>query len=156
MAALARTTPTTFVLLSADCCHHGGELRPNRYLPLTSACTPVHSSTRHPAKLLTLGDLLEHAPDQQARSEPFYRLKFPGVAHDHDEAERSLAKLAALDAHDDVLVLMAHDPALKKVVNFWPHFLNAWQPLKWKEKLRWTFLDDFSDQEGLADSNVVW
>lgn len=34
MMGLARTTPDSFVLMAADCCHHGGEFRPNQYQPL--------------------------------------------------------------------------------------------------------------------------
>lgn len=34
---LARTTPDTFVLMAADCCHHGGEFRPSRFRPLPAS-----------------------------------------------------------------------------------------------------------------------
>lgn len=120
--ALARTTSTGFVLLGADCCHHGGELRPNEYLPLPPVLSPY---------------------PKRSRTNPFYSLRCPGVTHDIEKAEESIKKLAPFDANEDILFVWGHDMALKGVLHFWPDWLNDWKKMGWKERLTWAFLDDF-------------
>jgi len=52
-------------------------------------------------------------------------------------------KMSEFDANEDVLVLLAHDPDVKDVVDLWPLPLTDWKAKGWKEKLRWSFLNDF-------------
>ena len=141
--ALARTTPTTFVLLGADCCHHGGEFRPSKYLPLPENVTPDMADLKRPRHAPCPGSLFLKIHPKRSATEPFYELKNPGISHDFGEATRSMRKMAEIDANENVLVLLAHDPEMKGVVDFWPRTLNDWKSKGWKEKLKWAFLKDF-------------
>jgi hypothetical protein len=90
----------------------------------------------------------------KSKQEPFYITPSPdelgGVAgpYSYDDSEATLHKLMALDAREDVLVLMAHDTSLAALegsegVTFYPSFANEWREKGWKELMHWYFLGDF-------------
>lgn len=140
MAALARVTssPPTFMLFAADACDHGGELRPTEYQPLPVQIAPS------PCKKLSVcpGSILQQLHSERSAVKPFYSPE-PDFPDDLETFKQSLRKLAEIDAHDDVLVVMAHDPSLKDLINFFPEKANLWKSKKIKEKGRWLFLNDF-------------
>ncbi|PBK67736.1 hypothetical protein ARMSODRAFT_888562, partial [Armillaria solidipes] len=47
----------------------------------------------------------------------------------------TLRMLTKLDAHPDVLLLIAHDSTVPGVVEEFPASLNAWREKGWKNKL---------------------
>ncbi|TGO48408.1 hypothetical protein BCON_0241g00130 [Botryotinia convoluta] len=70
------------------------------------------------------GSLFEPLLRDNDRDKPFYAIarRDDGkeVAHDVDEAERTIEKVMEVDASDEVLVVMAHDETLKDAVSFFP------------------------------------
>lgn len=145
MMALARTTPTTFVLLAADCCHHGGEFRPTRYNPLPDSIdpNPIVNSKAYPRGVPCPGSLFLGVHPKASRTEPFYELVNPRNSDTVREATRSQRKLDEFDASEDVLVLTAHDSDAADVIDLYPKTVDAWKSKGWKDKLRWAFLKDF-------------
>ncbi|KAH6678469.1 hypothetical protein B0J14DRAFT_625064 [Halenospora varia] len=147
MCGLARVTtnPDTFIFMGGDACHHGGEFRPSPYLPLPTHISPnpLHPSNPTPYPGSLFHPLLRDGDDTR----PFYEIaRLPDrklVAHDADEAERTIGKVIEADARDDVLVVMAHDESLVGVVEFFPQYADDFQKKGWVEKSRWLFLRDF-------------
>ncbi|WAO95518.1 Lactamase-B domain-containing protein [Fusarium falciforme] len=144
MAALARTTPSTFVLMGADTAHHCGSFRPSQYLPLPENISP--SPFSNPPFLpgsICPGEVLVKVHPQQVRDKPFYQNLSEAPDRNVAEAEKSVGKVIELDARDDVFVVVAHDSTLLDVINFFPDKVNDWKENGWKEKSRWRFLKDF-------------
>ncbi|TVY65704.1 Cytochrome P450 monooxygenase andK [Lachnellula suecica] len=145
MCGLARVTANNFIFMGGDSCHHGGELRPSKYLPLPSSISPnpLHPSSSAPCP----GSLFEPLYRDDDGTKPFYAIaRLPdgkGVAHDEDEAEETIGKVIEADANDEVLVVMAHDDSLLDVVDFFPKYANDFKHKGWVEKGRWLFLKDF-------------
>ena len=88
------------------------------------------------------GAILQRLQPIQSAIKPFYsvKLSFPT---DLEACEESLRKVMELDADDNVLVVMAHDPVLKGLVNFFPEKVNNWRSKDVKSKVTWLFLRDF-------------
>ncbi|UPK95545.1 hypothetical protein LCI18_006480 [Fusarium solani-melongenae] len=144
MAALARTTPSTFVLMGADTAHHCGSFRPSQYLPLPENISP--SPFSNPSFLpgsICPGEVLVKVHPQQVRDKPFYQNLSEAPGRNVAEAEKSVGKVIELDARNDVFVVVAHDSTLLDVINFFPDKVNDWKENGWKEKGRWRFLKDF-------------
>ncbi|TVY26853.1 Cytochrome P450 monooxygenase [Lachnellula hyalina] len=144
VCGLARVTANTFIFMGGDACHHAGEFRPSQYLPLPSSISPnplsLGSSTPCP------GSLFEDLYRDGDGTKPFYTIAKGGgaIAHDADEAERTIGKVMEADARDEVLVVMAHDDTLLDVVDFFPKYANDFKEKGWVEKGRWLFLKDFA------------
>ncbi|KAG5765643.1 hypothetical protein H9Q72_006288 [Fusarium xylarioides] len=144
MAALARTTPSTFILMGADTCHHCGSLRPTQYNPLPDTLSP--SPFSNPPFLpgtVCPGEVLVKIHPQHVRDKPFYHSLSEAHGRDVAEGEKSIAKLIDFDANEDVLVVMAHDSGLLDLIDFFPKQANDWREKGWKEQSRWRFLRDF-------------
>ena len=66
------------------------------------------------------------------------------MSHDVDAARESVAKMAGFDAHDNVLVIIAHDESLVDVVGMFPEVsANQWRSRGWKHKGMWKFSADY-------------
>jgi glyoxylase-like metal-dependent hydrolase (beta-lactamase superfamily II) len=145
MMGLARTTPTTFVLMGADCCHHGGEFRPTEYLPIPDSIfpNPIVSSKRYPRSHPCPGSLFVKIHPKQSETEPFYQLTMGKDADAVAEATRSQRKMFDFDADENVLVLVAHDAEAGDVIDLWPKNIDNWKEKGWKDQLTWAFLKDF-------------
>ncbi|KAF4978727.1 hypothetical protein FZEAL_4947 [Fusarium zealandicum] len=144
MAALARTTASTFVLIGADTCHHGGAFRPTQYLPLPDKLSP--SPFSNPPFLpgsVCPGEVLVKAHPEHKRDKPFYPTLSKSPGRNVAEAENSIGKLIEFDARDEIFVVIAHDSTLLDVVDFFPKKLNEWKNKGWKEESKWKFLGDF-------------
>ncbi|KAL7788377.1 Metallo-hydrolase/oxidoreductase [Trichoderma ceciliae] len=141
MCALARTTPTTFVFLGGDTCHHGGEFRPSehRHLPEIVHLQPYGTTCP--------GSLFEQSHPKKSRKEPFYTVAVSptgeGVAADANEARETVSKMQDFDASDDVFTVIAHDDSLLGIVDSFPKNMNDWKAKGWAKKGRWAFLKDF-------------
>ena len=164
LSALVRTTGDTFIFLGADICHFGGSFRPTRYVPMPSGLSSDDlgrsetPSLRYDASVFTR---LHWLPDM-GRVSPFYQpcSRADSWYVDPQRARESIRKLMALDADERVLVLIAHDPAVMKVLPFYPEYvMNGWYEAGWKQKLRWGFLDEFpvegKTREYLVDGTYV-
>jgi len=144
MCALARVTANSFIFMGGDSCHHGGEFRPSQYrtLPASISPNPIKPGSSTPCP----GSLFEDLYRNGDGKKPFYAIARVenGVAHDADEAERTIEKVIEADAQDEVLVVMAHDHSLMDVVDFFPKYANDFKQKGWAEKGRWLFLKDFA------------
>ncbi|KII92268.1 hypothetical protein PLICRDRAFT_102470 [Plicaturopsis crispa FD-325 SS-3] len=140
ISALARVTPTTFIFLGGDVCHHPGQLRPTSTLHTVVPC---------PGELLSITlppDYFDEPVDLHARTHPLLCFPKPGtgdtVHEDPPRAAESIGKLAAhFDAQPNVFVVVAHDVSLEGIIDLFPASLNAWKENGWKERGTWAFLD---------------
>jgi glyoxylase-like metal-dependent hydrolase (beta-lactamase superfamily II) len=146
LCGLARVTasPPSFILMGADCCHHSGEMRPSKYLPLPNSIAP---NPLEPASASACpGALFEHLLQEGDRTKPFYAQKQPGAFFCEPEiAEQTIEKVQEADATGTVLVVVAHDKHLKGVVDFFPKYANDFVAKGHVEKARWVFLKDFKE-----------
>ncbi|KAK0184147.1 beta-lactamase-like protein [Armillaria mellea] len=136
ISSLARVTPTTFVLLGGDCCHHVGDIRPS---PLHHSLCPCPTSLLQSA---THSLCKSHFPE--IGSGPLLKIPpppAPSVYKDYEATMQSLERLARLDADPDVLMIIAHDGTAPDVVEEFPRTVNGWKEKGWKEKLMWRFLE---------------
>ena len=148
ICALARvtTSPDSYIFMGGDSCHHGGEFRPSKYLPLPASILPNPLDLKgvHPCPGAAFSGILRHGDTRR----PFYdvvRYNVPSTSgYDPDVAEETIRKVMEADARPDVLVVMAHDESLLDVVDFFPKYANDFREKGWVEKGRWLFLKDFA------------
>lgn len=135
--------------MGADAAHHCGEIRPSAYLPLPDIISPHPLDESSQSTAPCPGALFEHLlRNSSDKTKPFLelskRLNSEGGAHtDPVEAARTIEKLQEADAHDKVLVVLAHDKSLLPVVDFFPKYANDFASKDWVKKGRWGFLKDF-------------
>ncbi|KAH0843126.1 ornithine carbamoyltransferase [Fonsecaea monophora] len=143
LAALVRTTtnPDTFILMGADTCHHGGEVRPSPYLPIPAEITP-HPFPSQSALSVCPGAIFENALRRLERpvDGPFF-----DAVHGHSLSDiaETIAKTQIADADPNVFFIAAHDDTIQGVVDLFPKSANAWKKQGWAEKVKWKFLKDF-------------
>ncbi|KAJ7675854.1 beta-lactamase-like protein [Mycena polygramma] len=118
VAALARVTPTSFVLLGGDTCHHAGMLRPTAKLHRHSPCPgELLAATRRSVSAVhfpppnAVGEF-----DLAARTVPMLDVAENGYYEEPPTARASIAKLGDVDANRDIFVVLAHDESLGDVV----------------------------------------
>jgi glyoxylase-like metal-dependent hydrolase (beta-lactamase superfamily II) len=142
LAGLARTTknPDTFIMMGGDLCHHGGEIRPSRFMAIPKKITisgpPTGAASECP------GSVLENLKRSrgEVRTDAFF---LPAMGLDIPEAISTIRKAQIADHRDDVLFVYAHDTTLRGVVNTFPASANDWKQHGWGSALRWQFLQDF-------------
>ncbi|KAK4541155.1 hypothetical protein LTR36_008229 [Oleoguttula mirabilis] len=143
ICGLARTStsPDTFVFMGGDASHHGGEFRPTDYLPLPKELKP--SPLRRRAGVCP-GHLLQDIHPHGTANKPFYNVT-KSFAHDKEVADWTIDGLGEFDAHENVLLLVAHDDAIvdPPQIDFYPEPLNDWHEKGVGEKVKWLFLGDF-------------
>ncbi|CAE6528823.1 unnamed protein product [Rhizoctonia solani] len=146
LCGLARTTPDTFVFMGADICHHGGQIRPTKYLPLPKTISPNPFPHRLDASVCP-GSLLLDVHPKGSATEPFYHVADPpqggAASSDPAEAQRSVEKLMDIDCHENIFTVITHDSTMLDVVDFFPRTLNDWKSKGYREKSMWRFLRDF-------------
>jgi hypothetical protein len=152
MCGLARTTPTTFMLLGADACHFAGALRPSPYIPMPPTLDSVSNGLDPyfppvcPCSMF--GDCHPGTTEEEKRTTGYYTpSRLPGSAYvDPDVALESIGGLTEFDASKDVFICLAHDPSLFEVLpllNACPtNALNDWQEKGYKETTKWRFLNE--------------
>lgn len=145
ICGLARTTtnPDTFIFMGGDASHHGGEFRPTEWLPLPKEIRPSPLKRR---PQVCPGELLQHAHHANAANTPFYNVT-PTFAHDKATADWTIDGLGEFDAHENVLLLTAHDDACVDPAqfDFYPKSLNDWYEQGIAKKIKWLFLEDFEE-----------
>ncbi|KAG8779168.1 hypothetical protein FRC12_024602 [Ceratobasidium sp. 428] len=142
ICGLARTTPDTFVFMGGDICHHAGQIRPTKYLPMPENISPNPFKPRGPP---CPGSLLVDAHPLCTSTEPFYRVAEGGYYDDAEESQRSLSKLEELDGHPNILTVIAHDNTLLDIIDFYPKTINDWRSKGYKERAMWEFVRDFRE-----------
>lgn len=149
LCALARVTTTgsqnsdedTFIFMGGDACHHGGEFRPTEYLPLPTRFNP--SPFTGPVLSVCPGALLQAAHHEMRADKPFYSVR-KGFSHNEEQCEHTITRVTQFDGVDNVLVVIAHDPALlEQGFPMYPSAANQWKQSDFARTLRWCFLKDF-------------
>lgn len=67
---------------------------------------------------------------------------------DAEEAVRTIEKLQQADAHENILMVAAHDESLLDIVDFFPKKANDFMKKDWVKAARWRFLIDFARAVG--------
>ncbi|KAI0146778.1 beta-lactamase-like protein [Pestalotiopsis sp. NC0098] len=152
VCGLARATsaPDSFILMGGDAVHHGGELRPHAYLPLPGGGGNISPDpfTATPSRPCP-GEMFEEVLRDGKSDQPFYLPAAPpSVHHDVPEMVETIRKLQECDAHDNVLVVAAHDTSLLSVADFFPRRANDFAAKGWVRQARWAFLKDFAEAVG--------
>jgi len=165
LCGLARTTSPlspegeSFIFMGGDLAHHGGEFRPSPHLPLPSSIVPNPFSlapkfahTLRAAASSCPGHLFSELNASRGRKEPgqtfFDVARAAGgsaVAHDADEAERTIHKVQVWDVRDDIFVVFAHDETLSTILDLFPRDATHWKEKGWAKQGKWAFLKDFAE-----------
>lgn len=146
ICAVARTTtsPSSFVFMGADACHHPGALRPTEYLPLpTSPPIPPPPSSNTTNLGTCPGSLLQRLTIAQSATKPFFTVAQGPLFPDHEAAMDTVQKIQQLDALDNVFVLIAHDLSLRDRIPLFPERINGWEERDLGGKTRWVFCGEF-------------
>ncbi|KAI3616870.1 metallo-beta-lactamase superfamily protein [Moniliophthora roreri] len=146
LAALARVTPSTFLLLGGDTAHHPGQVRPNAHIHKTCPCpAPILQSTRGSVSTKYFSPESTYF-DLENRTEPLLSVPSgtPSLYADRATSIDSQRALGVLDADPDVFVMLAHDPTPLMVIDMFPSTLDAWKAKGWKEQVVWEFLKEDS------------
>ncbi|KAF8745360.1 metallo-beta-lactamase superfamily protein, partial [Rhizoctonia solani] len=122
--------------MDGDACHHGGQPRPTKNLPLSEYISPNPFPNESNGAICPGALLLPIHPTHNP-TEPFYRVsKLPGGAAKTDpvEAQESLDKMKEMDGHDNVLTIIAHDTTWLDVLKFFPENLYDWKTEGYKAR----------------------
>ena len=130
LSALCRTTEDSWILAAGDIAHSPAQFRPNCFRPM-----PHDISVK--MALEASGERKSTIIDTPIR----------GVAErmyeDLHEAKKAIEKLKLFDGDDNVMILVAHDKSLQRVISFFPQTINDWRAKGWAENARWLFVDVF-------------
>ncbi|KAJ7741293.1 hypothetical protein B0H16DRAFT_1890488 [Mycena metata] len=155
VCALVRVTPTSFVFLGADTCHHPGIFRPTAKLHRNIPCpgeliAAARSSISHTHIHAPEGT--ESSFDLSARTTPLLSIAEDGYFEDPPAAHDSIRKMGDFDANPDVFVVLAHDESLGPLIGPFPTFLDQWQAKGWKKEATWAFVDEKNPAFRFGDS----
>ncbi|PIA92707.1 hypothetical protein CB0940_03935 [Cercospora beticola] len=142
LCALVRTTvnPDTFIFLGGDICHYSGIMRPSIHLPVPKEISP-HPVLPHSSASFCPGHAFEELQTSRGRQtdDTLYDMAF---GYDIPLATDTVKKLQELDVQSNVLVIIAHDAHVGRIVDHFPLSLNAWKDRGWGAKARWAWLKD--------------
>ncbi|KAF7298806.1 Metallo-beta-lactamase superfamily protein [Mycena indigotica] len=149
IAGLARVTPTNFVLMGGDSCHHAGVLRPTKLLHSHYPCpgflleqSRKSISVEHFASNSVTSNHDEF--DLAGQTRPLLRIAEGQWNADHVQAQESADRLTLFDGNPDVFVVLAHDGSLLPLFarnGTFPVDLSEWKGKGWKQQAVWAFLD---------------
>lgn len=158
MCGLARTTPShsshagdgsTFIFMGGDICHFAGVFRPSPSVPLTASCCPAEFHERY--HRLWSDAKKNDEPHGDPATTPLYSVsthKRSAYVEPHTAAQSVLAMKDHFDAASNVLVLIAHDPAVLgarvlPTLNERPsEDLTDWFAKGWKGQTHWCWLTE--------------
>lgn len=152
LGGLVRTTrnPDTFVFLGGDLCHHSGEMRPTRYLPLPSKIEyPIYPLSMYPCSGAIGDELLVRRG--RSLEKPFFD---PAGAFCLADAVETIGKAQEADLQPNVLFLYAHESSATSVCDLFPLAANDWKRQGWKDKMLWAFLRDFRTVLNPSDQSI--
>lgn len=152
ISALVRTTPDTFVFLGGDISHFPGMYRPTQYKPMP-ATLPIetHLDTPRlpvpcPCSLFTVCHPgYQKDKESISRTQPYYQPAQDSSSwYDFPiQALHTVDALQEFDADENVFVAIAHDTALRDVVELFPvGKMNDWKVKKWGLKSHWHFVNE--------------
>jgi glyoxylase-like metal-dependent hydrolase (beta-lactamase superfamily II) len=145
ISALARVTsnPDSFILMGGDAVHHAAVLRPHEWQPIPESISPNPFTAKQAPPCP--GDIFDSILREGNDHQPFYvPSTTAGQNYDVEEMARSIHKLQETDAHDNILIIPAHDEYALNVVDLYPAKANDFMAKGWVEKTRWAFLYDFA------------
>lgn len=147
LSALVKTTPDSYVFLGSDVCHFPGVFRPTPNVPMPGSVLETELLSKgDPTRMVSLEPMmLCHPCVQEACTTPFYSpcSRADSWYCNPSEAQDSVDLLKGLDSRNDILVLIAHDPALLDgVPGLLDGTLNGWRESGLKKQLRWRFLNE--------------
>lgn len=152
MCGFARVTsnPDSFILMSGDAIHHGGQLRPHPWHPLPESILPDPFNLTSPQSCP--GEIF-HSLLRDGKQAPFYLpSQQPHTYHfDVPTMVETIKKLQEIDAHDNILIVPAHDASFLNVAEFFPKTANAFMEKGWGQKTKWSWLADFAKAVGKDD-----
>lgn len=99
-----------------------------------------------------------HPKPDSARVAPFYNVSTHAASfyHDPPTAETSIRALAEFDADPNILVLIAHDVAPLKMMDFFPKStINDWRSKGLKEQMHWGFLNELPVRGKVGKQQIV-
>ncbi|CAK5263762.1 unnamed protein product [Mycena citricolor] len=149
LIALARVTPSSFVVLGGDAFHHPGELRPRPALYDKYPC-PAHLLTQTKTAISTdyfwSPDSSAGSFDLASRGQPFLTISDTSDSFYADPtlSQVSLDKIADFDADPDFFIVIAHDLSMRDFLPLFPASINTWKQDKLKDRALWRFLDSSS------------
>ncbi|KAJ7137331.1 beta-lactamase-like protein [Mycena crocata] len=147
ITALARVTPSSFLVLGGDTGHHVGLLRPRPEFQRTYPC-PAHLLAESRASVSTQYFWSPGSDpsrfDIHSRDQPLLSIPDkPNTVHADPVAARvTLDKLAAFDADEDFLVILSHDESLINILPYFPASLSPWRANGMKDEAVWGFMDE--------------
>ncbi|KAH8690500.1 beta-lactamase-like protein [Talaromyces proteolyticus] len=157
ISGLVRTTPDTFVFLGGDISHFPGMYRPTKYVPmpltlpietkldtprLPVPCPCTLFTACHPKRKASDNN---SGDDEESRTSTFYEPSQESWSWYDDPAEalRSVEALKEFDADENVFVAIAHDSALREVVDVFPNGkMNDWKAKGWAKMSHWHFVNE--------------
>ncbi|KAJ6486908.1 hypothetical protein C8R45DRAFT_828022 [Mycena sanguinolenta] len=144
VCGLARVTPTSFVLLGADTCHHAGVLRPtsklHRYFPCPGELLAATRLSVSPKSIHNPGSGEDF--DLASRTTPLLTVAEGGAFEDPATSPDSIHKIEDFDANPDVFVILAHDASMGHLFRPYPAILDQWKAKGWKNEATWAFLEE--------------
>ncbi|KAJ7016092.1 beta-lactamase-like protein [Mycena alexandri] len=158
MAALARVTPTSFVILAGDTFHHAGVARPSPQFQKNFPC-PAHLLEEAKSAISTdffwSSGSRVGAFDVPSRTHAFFTISdLPTSGYiDPPTADVSLEKLTGFDADADFFLIASHDLSLKNSLPYFPAYLNDWQKSQLKRNTVWNFVDPANPAFRLSPTN---
>lgn len=147
MAGLARTSKAaqgssdTFILMGGDLTHHGGEIRPSRYLPVPDELLPSEVGGQGATPLLSGAVFRELNVRRGRRADQSFA--DPVLFVDEKLSDQTIERAQVADADPNVWYVFAHDTTLFEGVDLFPKHANEWKAKGWKEKTMWQFLGDY-------------
>lgn len=127
--------------MGGDLCHHGGEIRPSKHMPL-----PSDILAAIPATVLPCPGAQDYEQLLLRRNgavdKPFF-IPAPMVGTDIKETLKTIEKAQEADADSNIWFVSAHDPSLLGIVDLFPLPANDWKKNGWRRKTLWAFLRDF-------------
>ncbi|KAJ7695499.1 beta-lactamase-like protein [Mycena rosella] len=144
ICALARVTPSSFLFLGGDACHHPGQFRPTDKLHKHFPCPgELLAATRRSVSATHFGPSNSAGEfDLAARTTPLLDVAENAYYADPPTARASIEKMGSFDANADVFVVLAHDSSLLSVVEPFPALMDDWKAKGWKNLVTWAFLDE--------------
>jgi hypothetical protein len=142
-----------FVFLGGDICHFGGNFRPSSSTPLPDPIPNYHldadAGLPMPCPCSIFTACHPHGPNNpDSKTSPFFNVTSSqhSAYLDREQAMQSIKEMQRFDDSPDVLVCIAHDPTLVKVLPFLneepERDLNSWQVEGLKEKVHWGWLNE--------------
>lgn len=135
-----------FILMGGDACHHGGEFKPSKYLPLPDSITP--NPFKNSSENACPGAIFESLLRGGDATKPIFTISAKGIHHDVEVCKQSVEKVMEADGNGNVFTVIAHDGSLLNLVDFFPKHANGFKEKSWVENGRWAFLQDLGDSTG--------